>query len=49
VVDGGGLTVGLRRGDGEREEKIWGKNDLEKKNGYIEWMEIGFQNLIFFF
>jgi hypothetical protein len=29
VVDGGGLTVGLRRGDGEdgeREGRIWGEN-----------------------
>jgi hypothetical protein len=36
VVYGGGLTVGLRGGDGERERegKIWGENGLGKRNGY---------------
>jgi hypothetical protein len=35
VVDGGGLVVdfavGLRRGDGEREGKIWGENGFGDK------------------
>jgi hypothetical protein len=42
VFDGGGLVVdfrvGLRRGDGEREGKIWGENGLGKKMG-IKWTE----------
>jgi hypothetical protein len=52
VVDCGGLTVGLRRGDGEREReregKIWGENGLGKKNGYRRrgWV---FKKKIFFF
>jgi len=34
-----GLTVGLRRGDGEREG-----NGLGKKNGFIEWTEMVWKN-----
>jgi hypothetical protein len=31
VVDDGGLTVRFRRGDGEREGKIWGENGYRMK------------------
>jgi hypothetical protein len=47
-VDGGRLTVGLRRGDGEREGKIWGENGLGKKNGYRKNVD-GFLKFDFFF
>jgi len=46
VVDGGRLTVGLRREDGEREGKIWKESGLGKKMGR-DWTEMGFQNSTF--
>lgn len=48
MVDCNGLMVGLMRGDGEREGKIWEENGLGKKID-IEWAEMGFQIRHFFF
>jgi hypothetical protein len=50
VVDDGGFTVGLRRGDGEREgvKYLGGKWVLGTKNGYRRRIAL-FQNQIFVF